>query len=55
MTAATKTIPGYLAGTWDIDGTHSDVSFSVRHLMVSKVRGRFNGVSGRLVTGAGDA
>lgn len=52
MTAATKTIPGYLAGTWDIDGIHSDISFSVRHLMVSKVRGRFNGVSGRLVTGA---
>ncbi len=52
MAVAAKTIPGYLAGTWDIDGTHSDVSFSVRHLMVSKVRGRFNGVSGRLVTGA---
>ncbi|MGH4009765.1 MAG: YceI family protein [Pseudonocardiaceae bacterium] len=45
-------IPGHIAGTWDIDATHSDVSFSVRHLMVSKVRGRFNSVSGRLVTGA---
>jgi polyisoprenoid-binding protein YceI len=52
MSAATTPIPGYVAGTWDIDATHSDVSFSVRHLMVSKVRGRFNGVSGRLVTGA---
>lgn len=52
MTTPTKPIPGYLAGTWDIDATHSDVSFSVRHLMVSKVRGRFNGVSGRLITGA---
>lgn len=51
MTAAT-TIPGYLAGTWEIDGTHSDVSFSVRHMMVSKVRGRFNDLSGRIVTGA---
>lgn len=51
MTAATTSIPGYVAGTWDIDAAHSDLSFSVRHMMVSKVRGRFNGVSGRLVTG----
>jgi polyisoprenoid-binding protein YceI len=50
MTAA-ATIPGYIAGTWEIDATHSDVSFSVRHMMVSKVRGRFNTVSGRVVTG----
>jgi polyisoprenoid-binding protein YceI len=51
MTAATTSIPGYVAGTWDIDAAHSNVSFSVRHMMVSKVRGRFNGVSGGLVTG----
>lgn len=50
MTALTTAIPGYVAGIWDIDATHSDVSFSVRHMMVSKVRGRFNGVSGHLVT-----
>ena len=35
------TIPGYLAGTWQIDTVHSDVAFSVRHMMVSKVRGSF--------------
>ncbi len=52
MSAAKTAIPGYIAGTWDIDSAHSDVSFSVRHLMVSKVRGRFNGVSGHLVIGA---
>ncbi len=51
MTAATQ-IPGYLAGTWDIDPVHSDVSFSVRHMMVSKVRGRFGTFSGEIVTGA---
>lgn len=28
-------------GTWNIDATHSIVGFSVRHMMVSKVRGRF--------------
>ena len=51
MTAVTQTaIPGYVTGIWDIDSTHSDVSFSIRHMMVSKVRGRFNNVSGRLVT-----
>ncbi|WP_394618912.1 YceI family protein [Lentzea sp. JNUCC 0626] len=49
---ATTDVPGYLAGTWDIDPTHSDVSFSVRHLMVGKVRGRFADFSGQIVTGA---
>jgi polyisoprenoid-binding protein YceI len=51
MTTVMTALPGYIAGTWDIDATHSDVSFSVRHMMVSRVRGRFNRVAGRLVTG----
>jgi polyisoprenoid-binding protein YceI len=52
MTTAVKnSIPGYLAGTWDIDPVHSDVSFAVRHMMVSKVRGRFATFSGEIVTG----
>jgi polyisoprenoid-binding protein YceI len=52
MTSATTTsIPGYVAGTWDIDTSHSDVSFTVRHMMVSKVRGRFGAFSGEIVTG----
>ena len=51
MTAATTTqIPGYVAGTWDIDPVHSDVSFTVRHMMVSKVRGRLGTFSGEIVT-----
>ncbi|WP_232664162.1 YceI family protein [Pseudonocardia sp. TRM90224] len=50
MTTATK-IPGYVAGTWDIDPVHSDVSFTVRHMMVSKVRGRFATFTGSIVTG----
>jgi len=50
--AATETgIPGYEAATWTIDAAHSEVGFSVRHMMVSKVRGRFNTFSGELVTG----
>jgi polyisoprenoid-binding protein YceI len=53
MTALTKvtSIPGYVAGTWTIDPVHSEVGFSVRHMMVSKVRGRFNAFSGQIVTG----
>jgi polyisoprenoid-binding protein YceI/predicted dinucleotide-binding enzyme len=33
-------------GTWAIDPAHSSITFSVRHLMVSKVRGRFSEFSG---------
>ncbi len=53
MTTSTTTtsIPDYVAGTWTIDPVHSEVGFSVRHMMVSKVRGRFTTFSGQLVTG----
>jgi polyisoprenoid-binding protein YceI len=52
LTAATTEtgIPGYEAATWNIDPTHSEVGFAVRHMMVSKVRGRFTTFSGQLVT-----
>jgi polyisoprenoid-binding protein YceI len=51
MTTQTLTeIPGYVTGTWDIDPVHSEAGFSVRHMMVSKVRGRFTKLSGELVT-----
>jgi polyisoprenoid-binding protein YceI len=43
-------IPGYVAGTWAIDPVHSEVSFLVRHMMVSKVRGRFDKFEGTIVT-----
>jgi polyisoprenoid-binding protein YceI len=43
-------IPGYTSGTWVIDPVHSEVGFSVRHLMLSKVRGRFAKFEGRIVT-----
>jgi polyisoprenoid-binding protein YceI len=53
MTATTTatSIPGYVAGTWNIDPVHSEAGFSVRHMMVSKVRGKFTRFSGQLVTG----
>jgi polyisoprenoid-binding protein YceI len=43
-------IPGYITGAWVIDPVHSEVGFSVRHLMLSKVRGRFAKFDGRIVT-----
>jgi polyisoprenoid-binding protein YceI len=50
MTEATK-IPGWVAGTWVIDPVHSEIGFSARHLMVSKVRGRFEKFEGQIVSG----
>ena len=44
-------LPGYVAGTWSIDPVHSEVGFTVRHMMVSKVRGKFRAFSGEIVTG----
>jgi polyisoprenoid-binding protein YceI len=38
-------------GTWAIDPVHSSVAFSVRHLMVSKVRGTFTNFQGAIVVG----
>jgi polyisoprenoid-binding protein YceI len=52
LTNAPRTLPGYISGTWDIDPVHSEVSFVVRHMVVSKVRGRFNAFEGTIVTGA---
>jgi polyisoprenoid-binding protein YceI len=50
MTSTTVTVPGYITGTWTLDPTHTDISFTVRHLMVSKVRGKFTRFEGQLVT-----
>ena len=43
MTDSTSTVdvPGYKAGTWVLDPSHSEVTFSLRHMMISKVRGEF--------------
>ena len=50
MSSAQVQIPGYVVGTWDIDPLHTEIGFSVRHLMVSKVRGRFLRFEGSFVT-----
>ena len=50
-TTLTPDLVQTLQGTWDIDPTHTEVAFVIRHLMVSKVRGTFNGFSGSFVVG----
>ncbi|HEX6367948.1 MAG TPA: YceI family protein [Longimicrobium sp.] len=35
--------------TWTIDPAHTGVEFSLKHLMISTVRGRFGAVSGTIV------
>ena len=34
-------VPFPAPGTWTLDPAHTDVTFTARHLMVTKVRGRF--------------
>ena len=46
MTTATTELTALTAGTWKIDPAHSEIGFTVRHLGLSKVRGRFNAFSG---------
>lgn len=43
--------PEIPAGTWTIDASHSEVGFSVRHLMVSKVKGNFESFEGTITIG----
>jgi polyisoprenoid-binding protein YceI len=51
MTTTPVQVPGLTAGTWVIDLAHSEVSFTVRHLMVSKVRGTFTKFEGQIEVG----
>jgi polyisoprenoid-binding protein YceI len=39
---------------WNIDAAHSGINFSVRHMVVSKVRGRFAKYTGTLTLDDGD-
>jgi polyisoprenoid-binding protein YceI len=49
---ATLEIPGYKEGTWVIDPAHSEVGFTIRHLMISKVKGKFEKFTATFVTPA---
>ena len=50
MTTTTDIHPDYITGTWKLDPAHSEVSFSVKHLMISKVRGTFETFDVTIVT-----
>ena len=39
---------------WQIDPRHSLVQFSIRHMMLARVRGQFTGISGTIVDAADD-
>ena len=48
--AAVLSLPAAAATTtWQIDPAHTSANFSVRHLMISTVRGEFKGVTGTIV------
>lgn len=44
-------IEGLKAGTWNIDPTHTEVGFVVRHMAISKVRGKFEQFAGSIEVG----
>src|SRR5882724_6187885 len=45
LTVAAYAAPSQ-ASVWDVDSSHSSTEFSVRHMMVSTVKGRFDKVAG---------
>ena len=43
-------LPNYTVGTWTLDNVHSYVGFTIKHMMVSKVRGRFTAFTAGFTT-----
>ena len=48
---AVRTTPFIAAGTWTVDPAHSSVEFSVKHMGIANVRGKFNEFEGTLEVG----
>lgn len=46
----TSTLP-LRSGTWAVDPAHTNIEFTIRHLGISKVRGRFNRFDANLTIG----
>jgi polyisoprenoid-binding protein YceI len=46
----TTLIPNYVVGTWTIDPVHTEIGFVARHLMVTKVRGKFEKYTASITT-----
>ena len=47
----TATLTQLPTGTWTVDPSHSEVGFTARHLMVTKVRGQFKEFEGTVKVG----
>ena len=53
MTSTTISAPAAGASTtWQLDPAHTNVEFSVKHLMLARVKGRFTGVAGTVMLAA---
>jgi polyisoprenoid-binding protein YceI len=56
MTIPTTSAPAAGASTtWQLDPAHTHVEFSVKHLMIARVKGRFAGVTGTVALGGDPA
>ena len=51
---STVTVTQPTRTTWTLDPAHTSVEFSVRHLMITTVKGRFAGVAGTVVLDEAD-
>jgi polyisoprenoid-binding protein YceI len=52
MSATRPPIPNYAEGRWQIDPANSAVTFTVRHMLINTMHGRFNEFAGEIVTSA---
>ena len=52
-TPSGRTLDGLVPGVWAVDTSHSEIGFTARHLMVSKVRGRFTDYTATITIAAG--
>jgi polyisoprenoid-binding protein YceI len=52
---ATTTSTPTAVTTWNIDPAHSAAEFKVKHMMISNVKGKFTGISGKLVLDEADS
>ena len=49
MTTTTQTTPASQIARWVVDASHTTVGFSVRHMMITNVRGEFGKVTGEVL------
>jgi polyisoprenoid-binding protein YceI len=48
IVAIAITVPSLSAATWEIDKVHSNVGFTVKHMVISNVSGKFSDFSGTI-------